>query len=192
MSTSEAVPALLARPSSALRPATKGGGPHRHRFAMSTLEAVPALPARPSSALRPATEGGGPEGKLRGRPPPPVEPRSGPWRRTGSESGAGRARTRHPLSIWAHGCVRDDHSRRKLDAREALEPLQSPVRRRLRRRPLAMLRELAQRERRVPTTQVGDLLQRRRQRLQRAGAPQLVDRLQLLMSGVARADEIRV
>jgi len=33
---------------------------------------------------RPATEGGGPEGKLRGRPPPPVEPRSGPWRRTGS------------------------------------------------------------------------------------------------------------
>jgi len=39
--------------------------------------------------------GGGPEEKLRGRPPPPVEPRSGPWRRTGSESGAGRARTRH-------------------------------------------------------------------------------------------------
>jgi len=38
---------------------------------------------------------GGPEEKLRGRPPPPVEPRSGPWRRTGSESGAGRARTRH-------------------------------------------------------------------------------------------------
>jgi len=40
---------------------------------------------------------GGPERKLRGRPPSPVEPRSGPWRRTGSESGAGRARTRHPL-----------------------------------------------------------------------------------------------
>src|SRR6478735_5364686 len=38
--------------------------------------------------------GGGPEGKLRGRPPPLVEPRSGPWRRTGSESGAGRAQTR--------------------------------------------------------------------------------------------------
>src|SRR5205085_3147310 len=41
---------------------------------------------------------GGPEGKLRGRPPPPVEPRSGPWRRTGSESGAGRARTRR---LWS-------------------------------------------------------------------------------------------
>src|SRR6266536_6666635 len=40
---------------------------------------------------------GGPEEKLRGRPPPPVEPRSGHWRRTGSESGAGRARTRHQL-----------------------------------------------------------------------------------------------
>src|SRR5919109_1288862 len=48
---------------------------------------------------------GGPEGKLRGRPPPPVEPRSGPWRRTGSESGAGRARTRHGLSIGARGTV---------------------------------------------------------------------------------------
>src|SRR5919197_3333049 len=49
---------------------------------------------------------GGPEGKLRGRPPPPVEPRSGPWRRTGSESGAGRARTRRILSIRRK--LRDD------------------------------------------------------------------------------------
>jgi hypothetical protein len=47
-------------------------------------------PERPAAA----SGSGGPEGKLRGRPPPPVEPRSGPWRRTGSESGAGRARTR--------------------------------------------------------------------------------------------------
>ena len=42
---------------------------------------------------------GGPEEKLRGRPPPPVEPRSGPWRRTGSESGAGRTRTRRRVSM---------------------------------------------------------------------------------------------
>src|SRR5207248_3698476 len=45
-------------------------------------------------ALRPAAGGGGPEGKLRGRPPPPRLSRSGPWRRTGSESITGRARTR--------------------------------------------------------------------------------------------------
>ena len=44
--------------------------------------------------IAPQSNAGGPEGKLRGRPPPPVEPRSGPRRRTGSESGAGRARTR--------------------------------------------------------------------------------------------------
>src|SRR5882724_10442313 len=44
---------------------------------------------------------GGPERKLRGRPPSPVEPCSGPWRRTGSESGAGRARTRHQLEYDA-------------------------------------------------------------------------------------------
>src|SRR5436189_4472625 len=50
--------------------------------------------AATSPSLATAT-GGGPEGKLRGRPPPLVEPRSGPWRRTGSESGAGRAQTRH-------------------------------------------------------------------------------------------------
>src|SRR6185295_4835598 len=42
---------------------------------------------------------GGPEGKLRGRPPPPTSPRSEPWRRTGSESDAGRARTRRRLSM---------------------------------------------------------------------------------------------
>jgi hypothetical protein len=56
----------------------------------------PALPVGRVTPDRPAAApgSGGPEGKLRGRPPPPVEPRSGPWRRTGSESGAGRARTR--------------------------------------------------------------------------------------------------
>ena len=44
------------------------------------------------AGLRPAY--GGPEGKLRGRPSPPTSPRSEPWRRTGSEFDAGRARTR--------------------------------------------------------------------------------------------------
>src|SRR6266487_3791298 len=48
------------------------------------------MPERPAAALG----GGGPEGKLRGRPPPPQLSRSGPWRRTGSESITGRARTR--------------------------------------------------------------------------------------------------
>src|SRR5207248_1319200 len=64
---------------------------------LTTVEAVRALPARPFDAQwarRSPPAGGGPEGKLRGRPPPPQLPRSGPWRRTGSESITGRARTR--------------------------------------------------------------------------------------------------
>src|SRR5262249_33276449 len=86
-----------------------GGGPRRRRFATSTIKALSAPPARPSYARLARAEtsvqelqgrvkgylGGGPEGKLRGRPPPLGEPRSGPWRRRGSESGAGRAQTRH-------------------------------------------------------------------------------------------------
>src|SRR5438094_388668 len=68
-------------------------------LAAPTIEAVPALPVRPVSAQtgrRPPPASGGPEGKLRGRPPPPQLSRSGPWRRTGSESITGRARTRLP------------------------------------------------------------------------------------------------
>src|SRR5215204_6517648 len=65
---------------------------------MSSLEAR-RLCRLAGSALRPADGVGGPEGKLRGRPPPPVEPRSGPWRRTGSEFDAGRAQTRRELSM---------------------------------------------------------------------------------------------
>src|SRR5215216_2793524 len=59
---------------------------------------------------------GGPEGKLRGRPPPPVEPRSGPWRRTGSEFDAGRAQTRRELSMTdgpGVGLASDAKRRRK-------------------------------------------------------------------------------
>src|SRR5436190_19681791 len=62
-------------------------------LATSTIGARSALPVERSRPNGPPRSGG-PEGKLRGRPPPLVEPRSGPWRRTGSESGAGRAQTR--------------------------------------------------------------------------------------------------
>src|SRR5215211_5572740 len=54
---------------------------------------------RSRTARRWPEASGGPEGKLRGRPPPPVEPRSGPWRRTGSEFDAGRAQTRREVSM---------------------------------------------------------------------------------------------
>ena len=59
-------------------------------------EALAELPDSPGiDALRracePRAKQAGREGKLRGRPPPPTEPRSDRWRRTGSESGAGRA-----------------------------------------------------------------------------------------------------
>src|SRR2546430_2592136 len=52
-------------------------------------------------ARRIFAETGGPGEKLPGRPPPPVEPRSGPWRRTGSESAAGRAQTRRKAKYCA-------------------------------------------------------------------------------------------
>src|SRR5205814_6047106 len=69
-------------------------------LAMQISEACGLRPRAGYGPIGPprASPRGGPEGKLRGRPPPPVEPRSGPWRRTGSESGAGRARTRR---LWS-------------------------------------------------------------------------------------------
>ena len=57
-----------------------------------------------------AREVGGSEGKLRGRPPPPVEPRSGPWHRTGSESNAGRAQTRPESSMTDRARLRQDRA----------------------------------------------------------------------------------
>src|SRR5215207_39287 len=83
---------------SALRPAGGVGPAASTSLAMSSLEAR-RLCRLAGSALRPADGVGGPEGKLRGRPPPPVEPRSGPWRRTGSEFDAGRAQTRRDVSM---------------------------------------------------------------------------------------------
>src|SRR6266567_2430126 len=64
--------------------------PSRQRLALPTEKAGRGSAVRPNKA-RPARrvslrKRGGPERKLRGRPPSPVEPRSGPWRRTGSES----------------------------------------------------------------------------------------------------------
>src|SRR5947207_7184403 len=56
--------------------------------------ALPIWPFNARTARRSPPARGGPEGKLRGRPPPPQLSRSGPWRRTGSESITGRARTR--------------------------------------------------------------------------------------------------
>src|SRR5215211_1534658 len=75
---------------------------------------------RSRTARRWPEASGGPEGKLRGRPPPPVEPRSGPWRRTGSEFDAGRAQTRRELSMTdaARGGLARDPKRR----REARRP----------------------------------------------------------------------
>ena len=107
---------------------------------------------------------GGPEGKLRGRPPPPVEPRSGPWRRTGSESGAGRARTRRseyerPLPGIANRSAKGVSRAAMLAASF-----------RKRRCAAAFVaggrhfaRELAQRERRMAHAQLGDLAQTRRE-----------------------------
>src|SRR5918999_1984352 len=57
---------------------------------------------RPAGAAAVQKPKSGSEGKLRGRPPPPVEPRSGPWRRTGSESDARRARTRSKPAYPSH------------------------------------------------------------------------------------------
>src|SRR5439155_25042870 len=51
-----------------------------------------AAPGRPLTLAEPYR--GGPEGKLRGRPPPPLNHAPDRWRRTGSESVTGRAWTR--------------------------------------------------------------------------------------------------
>src|SRR5437870_13131856 len=99
---------------------------------------------RPIGPQRFASQSGGPEGKLRGRPPPPVEPRSGPWRRTGSESGAGRARTRRLWSMTEG--LPDSNGRQKLVLCEALEFAQASVSSRFRRRRAAFERQLAQRK----------------------------------------------
>src|SRR5437773_6367194 len=94
---------------------------------MGARRALPVERFTPSGPPR----SGGPEGKLRGRPPPPVDPRSGPWRRTGSESGAGRARTRR-LRSMTEGPT-DAKGRRKLGLGESLKLAEATVSRRLRR-----------------------------------------------------------
>src|SRR6266545_2096958 len=160
---------------------------------MSTLKAVPAWPARPSSARparRCAARSGGPEGKLRGRPPPPVEPRSGPWRRTGSESGAGRAQTRHVLSMTKDSAG-PQHAR-KLASRDLLQPSQPPVCRGLCCRGSTFERKLTQREGWVPLTQLCDFLKARRQLRERPAPAQTVHRTELLVRCSARPHEICV
>src|SRR5437588_12636442 len=111
------------------------------------LKGVPAQPARRLKLSGPPRSGG-PERKLRGRPPSPVEPRSGPWRRTGSESGAGRARTRRTLSLQREKRG-DDRATRKLAARDLQEFPQSTMYGGLRRWRAALERELAKGKRRV-------------------------------------------
>src|SRR5881227_246034 len=102
-------------------------------------------PARRLPPNRPAAcfARGGPEGKLRGRPPPPVEPRSGPWRRTGSESIAGRARTRQYEYAGRRGCratcLQVGNCSR---FRELLQFAKPAERCRLRRRGIASISEL--------------------------------------------------
>src|SRR6186997_2368187 len=97
----------------------------------------------------------GPEGKLRGRPSPPVAPRSGPSRQTGSESTGGRARTHLRRNYEASDCV-------KLCTLQIVfcqvdELGQPAVRCCLRRRRAAFRGELAQRKRGMPEAQLGDL-----------------------------------
>ena len=109
----------------------------------------PALSSPPQrragKGLRRAASG--PEGKLRGRPSPPVAPRSGPSRQTGSESTGGRARTRCRRSIEASESER--YIRRRSVRSQGNQAIQAPVRGRLRRRRAAFRRELAERGGRV-------------------------------------------
>jgi hypothetical protein len=99
MSTREAVPALPARPSSARLACRSPRRTTGHVDIARDVDLRGRASFAGAAVFRPiglpfTSANGGPEGKLRGRPPPLVEPRSGPWRRTGSESGAGRAQTR--------------------------------------------------------------------------------------------------
>src|SRR5207244_9241647 len=67
----------------------KSGGPPRQRFALPTVKGRPALPVGRIPPERPPLlfrKSGGAGGEARGRPPPPAEPRSGPWGRAGAGS----------------------------------------------------------------------------------------------------------
>ena len=72
------------------------------------------------------------------------------------------------------------------------EPRQAPLHGRLRRRWARPRRELPQRHRRVPETEVRCLTQRLRERLERAGALEGPCRVELPLRCPRRADEVRV
>src|SRR5437870_3861081 len=143
---------------------------------------------RPIGPQRFASQSGGPEGKLRGRPPPPVEPRSGPWRRTGSESGAGRARTRR-LGSMTEGPT-DANGRQKLGLGESLKLAEATVSGRFRRRWAAFESQFTQRQGWMTCPQLGDLLQRPRQIGELAAPAKLLDGPELGMRRTARSDEV--
>src|SRR3954469_17403320 len=131
----------------------------------------------PREARRIPTMNGGPEGKLRGRPPPPVEPRSGPWRRTGSESIAGRAQTRRSRSIA--------HSSPALQLGPPDKARKASLCGRFRRRRPAPERELAQGERRIAQAQARDL----DELLGKLAELQLLDRTNLCLRRPTRPHE---
>src|SRR5580765_3937981 len=139
-----------------------------------------------------AADVGGPEGKLRGRPSPPVAPRSGPSRQTGSESTGGRAQTRR--------AEYDPCGQQKLRVSpvrfatigEVDELHEAAVNSRLRGGRAALRGELAQRRRGVALTQLRDLAQPRGLPRQPAVGLELADRSDLAVGGTAGADEVRV
>src|SRR6187431_421557 len=152
-------------------------GPHRHRLPVPTELSLAKSNKKEKLC-------GGPEGKLRGRPPPPVEPRSGPWRRTGSESAAGRAQTRRESSI-AHSCL-------ALQPGEPDKAREAPLRRRFRRRGTAFGGQLPQGQGRMAEPELRYLTKLRRELRQRSSPLEALDRTDLSLGRTTRPDEVRV
>src|SRR5829696_9440231 len=111
------------------------------------------------------------------------------WRRTGSESAAGRAWTRRPMSMACGTGRALVHSQVvRLEAVRTLADRAQPrVRRGPRDRRTTLAGELRERQARVPDAQLRDLLEPRRQ----GRHVELADRVQLRVRGARGSREIR-
>ena len=103
-------------------------------------------------------------------------------------SAAHRRRVWDSPSVSSTRCVR----RPRTSSAERDEPREPTGHRGLRHRWVRALRELAERQRRVAETQLGGLLERRREALERTRVAQRPHGLELRLGGATLPDEVRV